>query len=57
MLTSDYDKHICDKYRTTIENNKSLQCRNCPLMIDYEEGLCKAIAHYDKTRGKWVLDN
>lgn len=55
MLTSDYDKHICEKYRTKNKDNE-LQCKDCPLMIDYKRVICKAVAHYDKTVKKWVSD-
>jgi hypothetical protein len=57
MLTSDYDKYICNKYGigARAETGK-VNCKQCPLLIDAKELICKATAHYDERRGKWIKD-
>lgn len=57
MLTSDYDKYICEKYGAGArEKTGKPNCKRCPLMHDEKRLICKATAHYDKKRKEWVID-
>ena len=56
MLTSDYDKYICEKYSKKDEQGY-VHCDKCPLLIDGYELMCKANAHYDKKRKEWMFDD
>lgn len=55
MLKTDREIKICKKYSKRDENH-FVHCKECPLVKDHEDMICKAIAHYDRHERKWVLD-
>ena len=55
MLTEKQQK-ICDKYSARGPDGR-VRCSECPLVISLRENLCKAVAHYDRSRKEWMLDD
>lgn len=55
MLIKDKDKKICEKYSTR-DKDGFVHCRDCPLVVDRTNCLCKSFMHYDRHKRKWVPD-
>lgn len=55
MLKNDKERKICEKYSAR-DSEGLVHCSDCPLSKDHERGMCKAVAHYDRHRKEWVLD-
>lgn len=58
MLTSKYEKRVCDKY-SAYDETGHVHCNECPLhkgnpnAYDFR---CKANSHYDRRTGEWEYD-
>ena len=55
MLKNDKERKICEKYSAR-DSEGFVHCFECPLKTDRTRPMCKAVAHYDRHRKKWVLD-
>lgn len=55
MLTNDREKSICARYSAR-DAEGFVHCKECPLVKDIYQTLCKANAHYDRHSREWVLD-
>lgn len=59
-LVTQEDFDICEKY-TQHDKDGRIRCYECPLTRrDPDEPsmiLCKAIAHYDRHKKRWVYDD
>lgn len=55
MIKNKREQAICDRYSKRDSENK-VHCYECPLVVDAYDYLCKANAHYDRHKKKWIAD-
>ena len=46
------EKKICEKYSARDEQG-FVHCKECPLVVDHTEHLCKANAEYNRHTKEW----
>lgn len=49
---TEREKKICEKYSARDEQG-FVHCKECPLVIDHTERLCKANARYNRHTKEW----
>ena len=55
VLKTENDKRICEHYSAR-DAEGLVHCYECPLTLENNKNICKAIAHYDKKKKAWVVD-
>ena len=55
MLKTEKERSICARYSAR-DDEGLVHCKECPLVVEAAERICRAISHYDRHLKEWVLD-